>query len=93
MKRSHVISLAVCLGIVASAAAGNLWITCAPGLDIFLDGELVGVSEEAENGKLLPAVSSGDHTISIEKNGFAPAEFSIAVGPASNQVVVGELGP
>jgi hypothetical protein len=80
-------------GIATSAAAGNLWITCEPGLDVYLDGQFVGVSERAEDGKYLPGISSGEHTIRIEKAGFAPVEVSIAVGPASNQIVVGELGP
>ena len=93
MKRFHVISLAVCLGIAASAAAGDLWIDCAPGLDVFLDGEFVGVSEPAENGMYLPGITSGEHTIRIEKVGFAPVEYSISLGAASTQVVVGELGP
>jgi len=93
MQRTRAILLVALFGVAASAVAGDLWIDCESGLDIFLDGELVGVSEEAENGKHLPAVSSGNHTIRIEKDGFAPAEFSIAVGPASNQVVIGELGP
>jgi cell division septation protein DedD len=93
MQRVHVILLVVFLGIAASAATGDLWINCAPGFDIFLDGEFMGVSEPSENGKRLPGLSSGEHTIRIEKDGFALLEFSIPVGPASNQVVVGELGP
>ena len=83
----------VFLGVAASAAAGDLWINCAPGFDIFLDGEFMGVSKPSENGKRLPGLSSGEHTIRIEKNDFALLEFSISVGPASNQVVVGELEP
>ena len=93
MQRVHVILLVVFLGIAASAATGDLWINCAPGFDIFLDGEFMGVSEPSENGKHLPGLSSGEHTIRIEKDGFALLEFSMPVGPASNQVVVGELGP
>ena len=92
MQRVHVILLVVSLGIAASAAAGNLWITCEPGLDVYLDGQFVGVSEEAEDGKYLPGISSGEHTIRIEKVGFAPVEVYIVVNPASNQSVVGELG-
>ena len=91
MKRFHVISLAVCLGIAASAAAGDLWIDCAPGLDIFLDGELVGVSEEAENGKRLRGISAGDHIVRIEKDDLTLMDFSVTVGFAAHQIVVGEL--
>jgi cell division septation protein DedD len=91
MKRVHLISLVMCMAIAASAVAGNLWIFCEPGLDVFLDGEFVGVSEQAEGGKRLPGISAGEHTIRIEKDGFTSAEYSIDVGVAANQVVVGEL--
>jgi len=91
MQRVHLISIAVCFGIAASAAAGDLWINCAPGFDIFLDGESVGVSEPDQNGMLLRGIESGDHTIRIEKNGIALAEFSVNIGFAPNQVEVGEL--
>jgi len=93
MQRVHVILLVVFLGMAASAATGDLWINCAPGIDIFLDGEFMGVSEPSENGTRLSGLSSGEHTIRMEKDGFALLEFSIPVGPASNQVVVDELGP
>jgi len=93
MQKGHLVLLVVFLGVAASAAAGNLWITCEPGLDVYLDGKFVGVSEEAEDGKYLPGISSGEHMIRIEKVGFTPVEYSIDVGPAPKQVVVGELGP
>jgi cell division septation protein DedD len=91
VKRIHLISLVMCMGIAASAVAGNLWIVCEPGLDVFLDGEFVGVSEQAEGGKHLPGISTGEHTIRIEKDGFTPAEYSLDVGVAATQIVVGEL--
>lgn len=91
MQRVHLISIVVCLGIAASAAAGDVWINCAPGFDIFLDGELVGVSDEAENGKHLRGISAGDHIVRIEKDDLTLANFSVTVGFAANQIVVGEI--
>jgi hypothetical protein len=91
MKRIHVISIFVCLGIAASAAAGDLWINCDAGFDIYLDGELAGVSDKTEFGKRLPAVSTGKHIVRIEKDGVVLAEFSVDVAYAASQVVVGEL--
>jgi len=85
--------MVVCLGIAAAAAAGDLWINCPPGLDIFLDGESMGVSDREENGKYLRGIESGDHSIRIEKVGFAPVELSVNVGFAANQIVIGEFGP
>jgi len=93
MQRAQWISMVVCLGLAASAAAGNLWITSESGLDVYLDGVFVGVSTGAENGKYLPGISSGAHTIRIEKVGFAPIEYSIDVSPSPQQVVISELGP
>jgi hypothetical protein len=81
----------VCLGLAATVAAGDVWINCEAGLDIFLDGEPMGVSDKEEFGKHLGEVSAGEHTIRIKKAGVALAEFPIEVGYAANQVVVGAL--
>jgi len=91
MRRVHWISLVLCLGLAAPALAGEVWINCEAGLDIYLDGELVGVSAKEEFGKRLPAVGSGEHIIRIEKGGIVLGEFPIAVAYAANQVVIGEL--
>jgi hypothetical protein len=93
MKSDCLISFVICVAVAASAAAGDLWINCEAGLEVFLDGEHVGVSEEAEFGKLLRGVASGEHTIRIEKESRVPLEFSLSVGFAANQVVVGALSP
>lgn len=93
MQRVQLISIVVCLGIAASVAAGDIWINCEAGLEIFLDGEPAGVSDKAEFGKLLRGVTAGDHTIRIEKEGLALREFSVSVGFAVTQVVVGALSP
>jgi len=91
MQRTHVVLLVALLGVAASVVAGEVWINCEAGLDIYLDGELVGVSAKEEFGKLLPAVGSGEHIIRIEKGGIVLGEFPIAVAYAANQVVIGEL--
>jgi hypothetical protein len=85
--------LVALFGVATSVAAGDLWIDCEPGLDIFLDGESVGVSAAEENGKELRGIESGEHTIRIEKDGFSPLEFSVNVGFSLNQVVIGEFAP
>ena len=91
MQRIRVVLLVALFGFAISVAAGDLWIDCAPGFEIFLDGELVGVSDEAENGKNLRGISAGDHTIRIEKDDLTLVGFSITVGFAAHQIVVGEL--
>ena len=91
MQRGQLFLFVVFLGIAASVAAGDVWINCAPGFDIFLDGESVGVSEADENGIHLRGIESGVHAIRIDKDGFALTEFSFNVGFAPIQVEVGEL--
>ena len=91
MQKVQWIWMVICLGLAASVAAGDVWIDCEPGLDIFLDGESVGVSGPNEQGMQLRGIESGDHTFRIEKDGFSPVEFSVNVGFAANQVEVGEL--
>jgi hypothetical protein len=93
MKRVHLFSLAVCLGMTASAVAGDLWINCAPRSEIFVDGESVGVCESAEAGLRLPGIEAGEHTVRVEADGFMPAEVVLSLGPASTQVVIPDLVP
>ena len=93
MQRTRVVLLVVLFGVATSAAAGDVWIDCEPGLDIFLDGESVGVSGPNKNGMQLRGIESGDHAIRIEKDGFSPVEFSVNVGFAANQIVIGGFGP
>ncbi len=93
MRAARLISLVLCLGMIASANAGDVLLTCPPGLEIFLDGTRAGMCESAANGKRLTELSAGNHTVRIEKNGFLPAEFLVVVGVISQQIVVGELSP
>ena len=93
MRIAHLISLVACLGIAISATAGDLRVTCAPGLNIFLDGEFVGVSIPKYDGKYLTGLSDGKHTIMVKKIGFTTKEISVIVGASPIQVVVGELLP
>lgn len=86
MQKSHLILLVAFLGIATSVAAGDVWINCASGFDIFLDGKPMGVSGQGENGKHLRGIESGVHTIKIEGDGAVLAEFSITVGFDPKQV-------
>jgi len=93
MRAAHGISLVMCLGIAALATAGDVRVTCSPGLNIFLDGEFVGVSIPKQDGKYLTGLSAGEHTIMVKKDGFSPKVFSVIVGSSPRQVVVGEFLP
>jgi hypothetical protein len=91
MKRICLISLVVCLGIAAPAAAGDLWVICATGFEIFLDGKLIGSCDAAVTGTRVSGIETGEHTIQVRKEGFASAVFPFTVGSASAQILVPEV--
>ena len=93
MRVAPLILLAMGLGAVPSADAGDLLLTCSPGLEIFVDGEYAGVCGSAENGKYLSGLGDGLHTVRIEKSGFSPREFPVVVGLTPRQVAIGDLPP
>lgn len=91
MRWVQLILLVVCVGMAAPAAAGDLWVNCATELEIFLDGESVGMCGAAEGGNRLSGIETGDHTIQVRRDGFASAVFPFAVVPASAQILVPEV--
>jgi hypothetical protein len=91
MKRICLISLMMCLAIATRAAAGDLWVICAAGLEIYLDGEPVGSCGEVETDTRVPGIEPGEHTIQVRKEGFASAVFPFTVGSASAQILVPEV--
>lgn len=91
MKRIQLIFLFMIFAIATSAAAGDLWVICATGLEIYLDGESIGVCDAAESGTRVSGIEAGEHTIQVRREDFASAVFTFAVGPASAQVLVPEV--
>ncbi len=91
MSWVRLISLVGCIGMAAPAAAGDLWVICAAELEIFLDGESVGTCGAAKDGKRVPGVETGEHTIQVRREGFASAVFPFTVSPASAQVLIPEV--
>jgi hypothetical protein len=93
MKQAGCLALGLVLMMAGILSAGDVQVLCEPGLRVFLDGELVGVSTEKEDGLFLVDVSRGSHTIRIEKNGFIPQSFDVEVLDLPIEVSVGELEP
>jgi hypothetical protein len=93
MQSVRLIWLFVLLGAVGVARAGDLRVTCPPGLEILVDGAPAGVCDTTENGKVLRDLDNGLHTLRFEKSGFLPAEYSAVVGPTTRQVAIGMLLP
>ena len=88
MTRFHAMVLVACFCVAGTATAGDLWINCSTGSEVFLNGESVGVAESDDTGIRIPGLSPGEHTVSISKNGVTSAESSLTLGYAPTQVVV-----
>lgn len=90
VRRALVITWVALFCIATAATAGDLWITSAPGYEVFLDGHEVGVSRSGGTGISLIGIEPGEHTIRIEKDGFPSAEYSLTIGPAPTQATIVE---
>lgn len=79
-------------GAVASSA-GDIQVSCTPGIRVYLDGRLMGTSNPTEDGLYLVDVPRGAHTVRLEKEGFLPLTYEVEVFDAPIEVEVGELTP
>jgi cell division septation protein DedD len=92
MKRIDFMCLVFGCFAAVSAAAGDLWIIGGSGSEVFLDGESVGVVESADKGIRIPALATGEHTVSVVTDEVGSAEYGFKLGPAPTQIVVVEPG-
>ncbi|MDD5562729.1 MAG: PEGA domain-containing protein [Thermoanaerobaculaceae bacterium] len=65
--------------VPAAALAGDIQVTCEPGLRVYLDGTLVGASGAKDDGLFLANVENGAHVVRVEKEGFVPQSFQVEV--------------
>lgn len=77
----------------AAAAAGDIQVLCEPGLRVYLDGELAGISSRLDDGAYLMDVPRGLHTVRVEKDGFEPQSFEVLVGQLPIEVTTSEFRP
>jgi hypothetical protein len=89
MRRARCFALLVVIGATAVAAAGDIQVLCEPGLRVYLDGELAGISSRLDDGAYLMEVPRGLHTVRVEKDGFLPQSFEVLVGQVPIEVTVG----
>jgi len=87
----------ICLFFVMSAAAvsfaGDIQVSCSPGLRVYLDDELMGTSSAKEDGLFLMNVPHGTRTIRIEKDGFVPQSVQVKVSSFPIEVKISGLSP
>jgi hypothetical protein len=73
--------------------AGDIQVLCEPGLRIYLDDELAGMSSAKEDGLFLANVGTGSHMIRVEKEGYVPQVFEVEITGPPVEVKVAALVP
>src|SRR5210317_1554739 len=93
MRRARWMFLFFLMSVTAVSFAGDIQVSCSPGLRIFLDGKLMGTSNAKEDGLFLMNVPTGSRTIRVEKDGFVPQSIQIETSKFPIEVIVGDLSP
>ena len=93
MRRGGWAALLVVICAASVATAGDIQVLCEPGLRVYLDGELAGISSRLDDGAYLMDVARGLHTVRVEKDGFVPQSFEVLVGQVPIEVTVDEFAP
>jgi hypothetical protein len=81
------------VAVTAVSSAGGIQVSAEPGLQIYLDGELMGTTSAKEDGLFLSDLKRGRHTIRVEKEGFQPQSFEVNVINRPIEVEVGKFIP
>jgi len=81
------------LGFAARQDTGYIQVQCEPGLQIFLDGVLKGVSNRDQDGLVIEDVPVGTRVVKAVKPGFTPQEQPVTVGNGEIKVLQIELHP
>ncbi len=85
----------LCLFFVVSVAAvsgaGDIQIFCEAGLRVYLDDELVGISNRMDDGLFLLDIHGGTHSVRVERDGFQPQSFEVNIGQVPIEITVGEF--
>ncbi len=64
---------------VVSEETGNLQIRCKPGIQIYLDDQIVGITTEKDDGLLVNGIVTGVHTVRGEDADFVLPEFAAGI--------------
>ena len=86
--------LAVVVAVLAGGfvvAGGYLQINAQPGVEVFVDGEAAGVTEEAIGGLLIADVVPGERRLRFVLEGFEPREVTVVV--REGRVLIHDLDP
>jgi len=82
------------LGGAVSNEVGYVQINAEPGVEVFLDGEGVGVTSEDVGGLFVVDVAVGERLLRLERDGFEPQEVAVRVEAGRVHVHdVGQFAP
>jgi hypothetical protein len=93
MKCLRWLCLIFLMSVSAFSFAGDIQVACEPALRVYLDGKLVGTSSSKDDGFFLANVPEGAHVIRVEKDGFIPQSFQVAVLKVPIEVKAKEFSP
>ena len=77
MKIARWLCLFVVMSVPAVSFAGDIQVSCSPGLRVYLDDTFMGTSSAKEDGLFLMNVPHGTRVIRVEKDGFVPQSIQI----------------
>lgn len=79
------------MSVAAGSFAGDIQVSCKPGLSVYLDDQYMGESTAMQDGLFLMNVKKGTRTIRVEKDGFVPRSIEVEVSDFPIEVRVGNL--
>ena len=78
---------------VVAEETGDLQITCKPGIQIYIDDQLAGVTTEQDGGLLARGITTGIHKVRGENAQFIPSEFEVSIRAGeTKQIKIGKDG-
>jgi len=69
------------------AATGALQVLGEPGVQVFLDDKLQGVTTKEMGGLLIPKVPVGSHRLKVVRQGFAPRTIQVVVKAGETRII------
>ena len=71
--------LIISFSAITQAQNSYIQVVAEPGISVFLDGQLKGITNADVGGLIIDKLSAGTYTIKVVKEGFTPQEESISV--------------
>jgi hypothetical protein len=79
-------------GLADPPATGNLHVSSSPGLRVYVDNKLVGLTTAEEAGLQLTTLLAGEHQVRIEKAGYQSKRFVVVIQVGTDlELNVGKL--